>query len=288
MGLALPEAAHAMAAYEALQDVDVIHDHTLLGPLVVPLVGGRSGVPPPVVLTHHNPFTPEAARVLSVAATRATVVAVSHAHARSAHGVPIGAVVHHGVDLQRYHPQAGGGGYLLFLGRMSADKGVDRAVRVAARTGRRLVIATKMRHPDEIAYYEREVAPLLAPGAEPPREASLEEAAALLAGATALLNPISWPEPFGMVMIEALASGTPVIAFPRGAAPEIVDHGRTGFLCADEDAMVQAVRQVDQIHRGECRAVAERRFSIARMTRDYLGLYLRVRRASHREPALTP
>lgn len=290
MGLALPEAAHVIAAYEQLRDCDVIHDHTLLGPLVGPAATDATGQPsPPVLVTHHNPFTPEAARVLAAVASRATVVAVSHAHARSAHGVPVGAVVHHGVDLQRYHPSPRGDeGYLLFLGRMSPDKGVHRAVRVAVRSGRRLVIATKMRHPDELAYYEREVAPLLGPDAEPPREASLAEATALLAGATALLNPISWPEPFGMVMIEALASGTPVLAFPHGAAPEIVEHGRTGFLCGTEDAMVDAVGRIGQIDRRACRIAAERRFSLDRMARDYLGLYLRVRRAGHREPALVP
>ncbi|MGN6301214.1 MAG: glycosyltransferase family 4 protein [Angustibacter sp.] len=290
MGLALPEAAHVVAAYDALQDCDVIHDHTLLGPLIGPLAVRSPARPaPPVLVTHHNPFTPEAARVLGVVARQATVVAVSHAHARSAHGVPVGAVVHHGVDLRRYHPRADGDrGYLLFLGRMSPDKGVHRAVRVAARTGRRLVIATKMRHPDEVAYYERDVAPLLGPHAEPPREAGLDEATALLAGATALLNPITWPEPFGLVMIEALASGTPVIAFPHGAAPEIVEHGRTGFLCGDEDAMVEAVRRVGEIDRRDCRTAAERRFSTERMARDYLGLYLRVRRAAQRVPALVP
>ena len=290
MGLALPEAAHVIAAYDQLRDCDVIHDHTLLGPLLGPVTNGVAGSDhPPVVVTHHNPFTPEAARVLGAVAGSATVVAVSHAHARSAHGVPIGAVVHHGVDLQRYHPRAAGDdGYLLFLGRMSPDKGVHRAVHVAARAGRRLVIASKMRHPDEVAYYEREVAPLLPRGAEPPREATMAQAAALLAGASALINPIAWPEPFGMVMIEALASGTPVIASPHGAAPEIVEPGRTGFLCADEDAMVDAVRRIGAIDRRDCRTAAERRFSRERMARDYLGLYLRLRRTSERRPALVP
>ncbi len=292
VGLALPEAAHVLAAYEALHDVDIVHDHTLLGPLLARRAWPPG--PPPIVVTHHNPFTPESTRVLAEVARTATVVAVSQSHARAADGVHVGAVIHHGVDLQRYHPLEGAaardGGYLLFLGRMAADKGVHRAVRVAQRAGRPLVIATKMRHADEIAYYEREVAPLLGPHAARPREVSGTEAARLLAGASALLNPISWREPFGMVMIEALASGTPVLAFPHGAAPEIVDHGSTGFLCADEDAMVDAVRRLGEIDRRRCRAVAERRFSLERMARDYAGLYLRVLLGRQRsaEPVLAP
>ncbi len=160
------------------------------------------------------------------------MVAVSHAHARSAHGS----------DRCRHPPRgrpaalppADGPGrrYLLFLGRMSPDKGVHVAVRVAARAGLPLVIATKMRHPDEMAYYEREVGTAAQPGCRAAARGEPGGGGTCSRGAAALLNPISWAEPFGMVMIEALASGTPVIAFGPGAAPEIVDHGRTGFLCA--------------------------------------------------------
>ena len=95
-------------------------------------------------------------------------------------------------------------------------------------------------------------------------------------GATALLNPISWPEPFGLVMAEALATGTPVLAFPNGAAPEIVEHGLTGYLCADEDAMTAAIGQVPGLERRRCRAAAEQLFSIDRMARDHVRLYRRV------------
>jgi glycosyltransferase involved in cell wall biosynthesis len=163
-------------------------------------------------------------------------------------------------------------------------------VRIAQRAGRRLVIAAKMRQPDEVAYFEQEVAPLLGRDAQPPHEASLAETTELLAGAAALLNPIAWPEPFGMVMIEALASGTPVLTFARGAAPEIVDHGRTGFLCADEDAMVDAVRRLGEIDRRRCRTVAERRFSLERMTRDCVGVFLRAVMPGQRrgDPVLAP
>ena len=168
------------------------------------------------------------------------------------------------------------GGYLLFVGRMSPDKGADRAVRIARRAGERLVIVTRMREAGERAYYRRCVRPLLGPDAEVPGERSLAGRVELFRGATALLNPISWPEPFGLVMAEALATGTPVLAFPNGAAPEIVEHGLTGYLCADEDAMTAAIGQVPGLERRRCRAAAEQLFSLDRMARDYVRLYRRV------------
>ena len=112
---------------------------------------------------------------------------------------------------------------------------------------------------------------------EPPLRRRLD----LLRHADALINPISWPEPFGLVMAEALASGTPVLAGPHGAAPEIVDQGRTGFLCGDEDAMVRAVGRIRDIDRVRCRTAAETRFSLKRMSRDYAGLYRETLAAWH-------
>ena len=133
-------------------------------------------------------------------------------------------------DLDIHKPGPGTGGYLLFTGRMSPDKGVHRAVRVARRAGWPLVISAKIREPAEHAYFDRQVRPLLGPDddllAEQPRAARVD----LMGYAAALLNPITWPEPFGLVMAEALAAATPVLAFPHGAAPEIIDHGRTGYL----------------------------------------------------------
>jgi len=105
------------------------------------------------------------------------------------------------------------------------------------------------------------------------REGGAHGCAGQLIATAAVLNPITWPEPFGLVMAEALATATPVLAFPNGAAPEIIDHGRTGYLCPGEDEMTAAAARVDQIDRGQCRAAAERRFSLARMAADYARLY---------------
>lgn len=270
MGTSVEEAAHVLAAYEALTDVDVIHDHTILGPLLGTL---RAPDRPPVVSTHHGVFTPENRRIFAQIAEHASVTAISRSQAAMAVGVPITAVVHHGIDLDLYRPGPGDGGHLIFLGRMSPDKGVERAVRLAHAARRRLVLVTKIREAAEQAYFDRVVDPLLDEDdellVEPPIDVRLD----VLGHASALLNPIDWPEPFGLVMIEALAMGTPVVVFPSGAAPEIVDDGLTGFVCRDEDDMLAALGRVSEIDRAACRAAAEQRFSLQRMAADYAELY---------------
>lgn len=272
IGVGSVEAAHVLAAYESLADVDIIHDHTLLGPLISHTLPNR----PPVVTTNHGPFTPEAVRIYSAIADNTAIVSISHAQARTAQGIPIAAVIHHGIDLDVYSAGPGGEDYLLFVGRMSPDKGVDRAVRIAHSAGMRLVIVTKMREPEERDYFERQVRPLLDDAADVPAELPLEDRILLMQNAHALLNPISWPEPFGLVMAESLSTGTPVLAFPNGAAPEIVDDGVTGFLCNDEQEMVAAVEKVGTIDRAACRAAAAERFSLERMARDHEHLYRRI------------
>ncbi|HEY6480772.1 MAG TPA: glycosyltransferase family 4 protein [Streptosporangiaceae bacterium] len=273
IGLSIVESAHVVAAYEALADVDLIHDHTLLGPLVAGSAGIRR---PPVVTTNHGPFTDETRPIWSAITEHASLICISHSQARASGSVPVSAVIHHGIDLDVHQAGPGGGDYLMFIGRMSADKGVHHAVRIAKEAGLPLVMATKMREAAEIDYFNAQVRPLLASEDQMPMEMPLRRRLSLLRGATALLNPITWREPFGLVMAEALASATPVLAFPNGAAPEIVDPGRTGFLCRDDADMVKAVGQVSQIDRDECRNAAERRFSLQRMARDHERFYRRV------------
>ena len=271
MGNVAAELAHVLCAYDALADVDVIHDHTLAGPLVTADLGR-----PPVAVTHHGPFSADMRRIFAAISHRAATIAISQAQARSAGAVPIAAVIHHGIDLACYTHGPGDGGYLLFLGRMSPDKGVHRAVRISRRARRPLVIATKMREPEEHAYFEREVRPLLGTSDELFIEPGLARRIDLLQHAEALLNPICWPEPFGLVMPEALACGTPVLAFRNGAAPEIVEHRRTGYLCTDEDEMVAAIERIPDIDRADCSTAAQTRFSMARMAADHDRLYRRL------------
>lgn len=271
LGQSLLEAAHVLAAYDALRDVDVVHDHTVLGPLVAAAAGFRT---PPVVATNHGTFTEVSRRVYRAVARTASVVAISHDHARRAGDVPVAAVIHHGIDLQR-HRVGPGGDDLVFVGRMSPEKGVVDAVRIAHGSGRSLRIVSKMRDRDEHAYFDSAVRPLLGRCHEV-QELGLEERVDVVGRAAALLNPIRWPEPFGLVMAESLATGTPVLVRPEGAAPEIVSPGRTGWFFDDVASGVAAVGAVPLLDRRECRREAEARFSLDRMARDHEQLYERV------------
>lgn len=282
IGQSVPEAAHALAAYEALHDVDLIHDHTVLGPLLAQ----RSGMTtPPVVTTNHGTFNSMTIPIFQEIARTAAVVAVSADHASRAGGVPIAAVIPHGVDLDVYRPGARVGDHIVFIGRMSPDKGVDRAVRIARAVGRPLRIVTKMREAEEIEFYEDKVRPMLSADDPEPEELCLLERIAVLQSAVALVNPISWPEPFGLVMAESLATGTPVVASRVGSAPEIVTDRVTGFLCETDDLAVEALRTVQTLDRRACRADAEHRFSLDRMATDHERLYRQVLARSAQDPA---
>ncbi len=271
MGQAVVEQRHVARGYEALADRDIVHDHTLLGPIYAARLGCL-----PVVTTAHLPFDEEMRDLYRLTARSAWVVAISRAQAACAGDVPIAAVIHHGIDPAEIPLGGGDGGYLLFLGRMTPDKGPRRACEVARAAGWPLKVAARVREPGEVACFRNEVRPLLGGGVEFVGEVGGEDKAALLAGAAALLNPIRWPEPFGLVMIEALAAGTPVLTFAEGAAPEIVEHGLTGFVCADEAAMVAALGRLDEIDRARCRAAVEGPFSARRMVEEHLDLYRRV------------
>ncbi len=244
---------HVEAAYAELSDVDVIHDHTVLGPLWS--ITRRAIAP--VVTTAHLAFTPELIRLYETVGTFAAVVAISHCQRATAPSVPVAAVIHHGIDVQRSPFGTGNGGYVLFLGRISPDKGVHRAIEATRAAGKRLVIAAKMWQPEEQRYFEECVRPRLGTDAVYVGEVGASKKYELLAGAEALVNPISWPEPFGLVMIEALSTGTPVVTFARGAAPEIIDHGRTGFLCTDDADMAKKLGSVRGLDRAECRHAAD-------------------------------
>ncbi|MCU1498021.1 MAG: glycosyl transferase family 1 [Acidimicrobiales bacterium] len=268
----LDELAHVERAYDELADVDVIHDHSLLGPLW----STTRSTGPPVVATVHGELSPSLVHLLERICEEVDVVAISRHQAATAPPVRFRAVIHHGIDVERAPFGSGGGGYVLFLGRMHPNKGAHRAVAVARRAGRPILLAAKMWEPHEHRYYREVVEPMLGPDAVYVGEVGAEEKQRLLAGAAALVNPIRWPEPFGLVMIESLAAGTPVITFPEGAAAEIVDHGRTGFLCRDEAEMVDAVLLVDHLDRSACRREAASRFSVRRMADDHVALYRQV------------
>ena len=201
------------------------------------------------------------------------VIAISHHQASTAGDIPVHRVIHHGLDTSTLGVGAGDGGYALFLGRMNEAKGVHTAIGVARAAGVPLKIAAKMREPGEIEYFRARVEPLLGGDVEYLGEVGPDDKYALLRDAVCLLNPIAWPEPFGMVMIEALACGTPVVGTPCGAAPEIVDDGITGFLRRGPQGLVDALGDLDRIGRGACRAAVESRFSMARMASEHVDAY---------------
>jgi len=181
--------------------------------------------------------------------------------------------VHHGLPRDLIPFGRGEGGYLAFLGRISPEKRPDRAIEIARRTGLRLKLAAKVDHADRV-YFEREIEPLLDdPLVEFVGEIGDADKPAFLGEAQAFLFPIDWPEPFGLVMIEAMAAGTPVIAWRSGSTREVIEHGRSGFLVDDIEEAVAAVRAVPSMSRAEVRAAFEQRFTADRMARDYVRLY---------------
>jgi glycosyltransferase involved in cell wall biosynthesis len=181
--------------------------------------------------------------------------------------------VHHGLplDLLEFHPEPGT--YLAFLGRISPEKRVDRAIAIATACGWPLRIAAKI-DPADRGYFEQDVLPLLDnPLVECIGEIGDDQKSDFLGNAKALLFPIDWPEPFGLVMIEALACGVPVVAFRGGSVPEVLEHGVTGFIVDTLEEAISATRNIDLLDRYACRAAFERRFCVNRMASAYVDIY---------------
>lgn len=281
MGRSVIELEHAIGAYALARHADVVHDHTMAGPVYARHVPGL-----PVVTTNHGPFTRTMTAIYRAVVPRVGVVAISHSQASST-DLPLAGVVHHGVAVDEFPDGDGCGDYAVFLGRMAPEKGAHRAIEAARRAGVPLYLAAKMREPDEIAYFDAHVRPHLGPDVEYLGEVDAVEKVRLLAGARALVNPITWREPFGMVMLEALACGTPVVGYPGGAAPEIVQDGTSGFLVDTVPDLAAALARAGELDRAACRERA-RQFSVERMVDGYLRIFHRARSdaPARREPAV--
>jgi glycosyltransferase involved in cell wall biosynthesis len=201
------------------------------------------------------------------------VISISNAQRRPVPHARWLRTIHHGLPEKLLTPQPVRPGYLAVLGRIAPEKGVDRAISIAIRCGIPLKIAAKIDRADEEYYHER-IRPMMNhPLVEYIGEISDHEKSDFLSGAIGLMVPIDWPEPFGLVMIEAMACGTPVIAFNRGSVPEIVDDGKTGFVVEDDTSAVAAVDRLTTLDRADIRKEFEKRFTARRMALDYLEAY---------------
>ena len=269
LGQAEPELLHAARVSGLLDDLqpDVVHDHSATGPA---FVRDRQT---PVVITSHGPATGAWGDYLVAAGDGMYLVAISQAQVDLTPDLPWRAVVHNALDVSAIPCRADKDDYLVWMGRFSPDKAAHLAVDVARKAGRHLLLAGKLSEPDEHEYFRSEVEPLLGDDAEFIEELTGSEKYDVLGGAAGFLFPLQWEEPFGMVLIEAMACGTPVLSLRRGAVPEVVVDGVTGFVREQADELVDAIGHLGDIDPQACRSHVERIFSPGRMIDGYERAY---------------
>ncbi|MEU8212399.1 glycosyltransferase family 4 protein [Micromonospora sp. NPDC049044] len=272
LGESLPELAHLARVNRLITaaDFDVIHDHTTIGPLIA----GRRAVPT-VATVHGNPVG-EYGDVLSEIDAGVALVAISHAQRQLNPNLPWAGTVHNALDIRGFpRKTAPGRGPVLWLARFSPDKGPDLAIQACREAGLPLLLAGKCNEPAERRYYEQVVAPLVDENVTVVLNADRAETLRMLVDARCLIMPIQWDEPFGMVMLEAMATGTPVVALNRGAVPELVRPGVTGLACAHPAELPAALRAAEQLDPEDCVAHVARNFSVERMAYGYAEIYRR-------------
>jgi glycosyltransferase involved in cell wall biosynthesis len=255
--------------YEQAQEFDIIHSH--MGCVALPY---SNLVKTPTVHTLHGIFTPDN-RKMYKRACKQPYVSISNTQRQPELGLNYVSTVYNGVDVDSYqfYKQPDNPPYLAFLGRISPEKGTHLAIEIAQRSGWHLKIAGKIDVVD-VEYYETMVKPHIdGKQIEYLGEANHCQKNGLMGGAVATLFPITWPEPFGLVMIESMAAGTPVIAIKLGSTSEVITHGKTGFLCQDLDACIAALDQIPTLSRQACRQHVRDKFSVHRMVKGYEAVY---------------
>ncbi len=257
--------------YQRADQFDILHFHLDYFPFSL---FSRNATP--FITTLHGRLDLPEHQVVFDVFNRAPVISISDAQrgpVPSAHWIE---TIYHGLPANLLRPGPAKPGYLAVLGRIAPEKAVDRAIHIARRASMPLKIAAKV-DPVDRQYFEHEIRPLLdLPGIEYVGEINDGQKSEFLSGAIGLLMPIDWPEPFGLVMIEAMACGTPVLAYPGGSVPEIVEDGLTGFIVNNEAEAVDAVRRLPELSRPGIRARFEERFTARRMAMDYLSVYRRM------------
>lgn len=270
LGESLPELAHLAQVNQLVDpaDFDIVHDHTTIGPLVA----GRRSVPS-VATVHGNPVG-EYGTVLGDTDHGVGLVAISHAQRRANPDLPWVGTVHNAMPLHDFPRKRGPGrGPVLWLARFSPDKGPDLAIRACRAAGLPLTLAGKCNEPAERRYLAQVIEPILDEDVTLVLNADREATLRLLLDARCLIMPIQWEEPFGMVMVEAMATGTPVVALRRGAVPEVVRPGLTGLVCDRPEELPAALRRASDLDPADCVAHVAANFSVERMALGYESVY---------------
>jgi glycosyltransferase involved in cell wall biosynthesis len=264
------ETHHAFSAYLHASEFDLVHDHSgITGPALGALLGGR----PPVVHTLHGPWNEPNRRFYGAIQDRVHLVAISATQRAAAPGIRMAGTVHNGIDVDAYPLVEDKEPFLIYIGRANPEKGPTLAIEVARRAKMPLVMIVKRNEPFELSYWEEIVAPLVTDDVEVLENVTHAAKVDLLGRASAMIFPIQWPEPFGLVMVEAMASGTPVVACPAGAAVELVEEGVTGFLRSSLDDLTDAIGRTAQCSPRACRERVAQLFSVRSMVNGYEQIF---------------
>ena len=281
-----PLAFHILQLQEVLEaasNFDILHFHTDY--LHFPL-SNLAGLP--TITTLHGRLDIPELQPLFKKFSHMPVVSISDAQRKPLPQAKWIGTVYHGLPLELYKKGNGKGNYLAFIGRISPEKRVDLAIEIARQAGLQIKVAAKVDKVDEI-YFDKHIKHLMElPHVEFLGEIGEDQKNEFLGNALALLFPIDWPEPFGIVMIEAMGCGTPVIAFERGSVPEIIDEGQTGFIVENVDQAVKALKKIDQLSRDVCRQIFEQRFSVTNMVHQYVKLYKKILEANQSSRHIAP
>jgi len=278
----MPELVHVTQVNEMLkrERFDVVHDHTTVGPVTA----ARRRVPS--VVTVHGCPTGELNDYLSRVDDSVALIAISHAQRRVAPNLSWTSTIHHGIEVDGPVKAEPSQGPVLWLGRFDPEKGPDLAIEACRKAGLPLVLAGKCNQQSEWRYLDEVIRPMLGPDVELVVNADRARSNALLMAARSLLMSIRWEEPFGMVMIEAMAKGTPVVALRRGSIPEVILHGRTGVICHDEADLADGLHEAQTLDPADCVAHVRTSFSVELMAHRYERAYRRL--IGERERRTTP
>lgn len=262
------EVMHSAHAYERAEEFDVIHDHNAFVGLAIGRRAAR-----PVVHTVHGALYPDILQWYRVINEQIHLVSISDSQRAPAPEMRWADRIYNGIPMERYPYREDKEDFLLFVGRANHEKAPERAVQIAKKAGMPLKMAVAIKSDEERLYWETKVVPELTGDEQIVGEITVEQKADLMAAARALVFPIQWEEPFGLVMAEANACGTPVLACPRGAAPEVLVHGETGFLAEDVDELAAFAGSLDRIDPAVCRAKIQAEFSADVMVQGYERLF---------------